>query len=619
MAEIVHYHESSGTEETTTSNSLAEITGRTIAWSDLTGAGFAASDEVFIIWSWSAGIDSTGSEKVFGQIGHGTTFAGRTDFLSAEFGVEAQDSSALNGHRMLGWIEEHTLVANENFYFALRSDDVLAGATARSGNWSITFLKKADLAADDYRFTEANTTGNTTTNAFATAISATLPSGGGDDWAILGCVHHDVASTAANHEQRLQVAGSNVMTMSLEGEDTAEELPHMSVYYHAGAGASDAINLQVREDLNLGHTYDYTRLLCLRMEAFADHVGTYTGTDVALSGSVDTYVEADTVSLSLSANGDVMVIGQPIIDAASTDCDPYLRIQEGGTDIVSNYGRASDHARDTTDFIPIWGAVVGNMTSGTKTIDLDVAQDETASASNHVEEVSLIAFSLELAGAGGVTITPPAATITLTEYDPTVTRDHTAAPNAETIQLNTYDPTIDIQTPGADVTVTPPAATITLTTYNPVIVVGADVTIQAPAATVTLTGYNPTVTRDWSVFPNAETIQLTTYDPTITVDADTTIQAPKATITLTAYDPNIAVSGNIQPGAGTIQIVGNDPIVIRDHTVPVPLGSVTINTYDPTIAFKGWQPTADASGTWTPATESSDIWTPVTESSDTWT
>ena len=183
MANITNLQKPDAAERTTTSASLVEITQRTIAWAALTTAGFAASDDVFIILTF--GLDSNSStNRAICNFGHGTTFAGRTDFFPVSPEVEAQDVDALVGGRHLGWVIDHTLVVNELFYFSLA---IPAASTARSANFNVTIIKKGDLAAGDWRYSQvANAIALDGTYATGRDAQITLPAAGGDDWLIIG-------------------------------------------------------------------------------------------------------------------------------------------------------------------------------------------------------------------------------------------------------------------------------------------------------------------------------------------------------------------------------------------------------------------------------------------------
>ncbi len=396
--QVTNLQKPDAAERSTTNTSLTEITQRTVPWSDLTTAGFAADDVVFMIWNFSLG---GGSASVLQScnIGHGTTFAGRTDFFPVDPTVEPQSSVSLNGHRHLGWVEEHTLVVNEDIYFSLRTTDTPA---ARSANFNLTIIKKADLAAGDFRYdSQANAIAVDTNFSTGRDAAVTLPSSGGDNWLIISCGLWDMADIAVSIEQRISIDGVDTnMLLSYEAEDILEQLPFMCVYPLDSAAASQVITFEGREVSASSNVLDESRMLALRLGAFADHITLHDKTTDALSTTPDTFVETGTVDLVLGETGDVFVIGQSVIDPSDTNADPYLRLQEGGADIISAMGRASDHARDATDLLGIVVHVIGSMTSGTKNIDMDVAQDENTSAADAVER-SLIAFSLELAGGAG--------------------------------------------------------------------------------------------------------------------------------------------------------------------------------------------------------------------------
>ena len=401
-ADITNLQKPDAAERTTTSATLAEVTQRTIAWADLTGAGFAASDDVFIILTF--GLDSnSGVNRAFCNFGHGTTFAGRTDFFPVSPEVETQDVDALVGGRYLGWVIDHTLVVNELFYFSLA---IPAASTARSANFNVTIIKKGDLAVGDWRYdTKSSAIALDATYATGRDAQITLPGASGDDWLIIAGGDFDPGNLNQDIQQQINIDGvDTVMTTSNEPEIALEQFPFINIYALAAAAASQTVTFEAREEVGGGgHVLDRSFVLALRLEAFADHILLTDTTTDALSITPDTYVETGTVDLSLTVTGDVFVIGQSIIGSASVNTDPYLRLQEGGADIIAAMGRASAHSHDVTNDVGIETHVIGNMTSGTKTIDMDVAQDKSTAAANAIER-TLVAFSLDLAAAGSTAL-----------------------------------------------------------------------------------------------------------------------------------------------------------------------------------------------------------------------
>lgn len=399
MAAITYLTKTDTTLRTEVGASLVEITERTISWSDLTTAGFAASDVVFIIWNWSLGEGSTTAGHGVSNFGHGTSFAGRTDWFPVDTLVETMSASSQQGDKFFGWVEEHTLVTSENIYFGLANG---AGVIGESSNFSCTVIKQADLAVGDWRYdAQANAVAVTTDFVDGRDAQVTLPSDGGDDWLIIACGNWDVATTSISFEQQINIDGvGTVMLLSCEGEDTNEQLPLMCVYPLASAATSQVVTFEGRESASSSFVLDSSRVLAIRLNAFADHQ-LLTDTTTDTFSTADTYVETATISLSLSATGPVFVIGQSIVDApASGVTNPYMRLQEGNSDIVTDMGRYGDWSRDPTDLLGVVAHAIGSMTNGTKTIDMDVA-NEVSNTSTDVIERSLIAFSLELAAAAG--------------------------------------------------------------------------------------------------------------------------------------------------------------------------------------------------------------------------
>lgn len=399
MAQITNFHRQVAAEQASTSITLVEVSNYTILFTELQTAGFAAGDVVLCIWTFCAGGNQTSNDGIY-NIGWGTTFAAALDLFPVHLQVEDMDATTLNGGVHMGWVDQRTLVVNENLYYA---QAMLASGIAQTSNFSCLIIKQSDLGVDDFRY-DANVSAIAVDTNFTTGRDAqvTLPASGGGDWVILACGDWDLASVTINIEQRINVDGvATQMLSSREAEENTEQLAIMSVGFVASAAASQTVTFEGREAADSTNVLDRSRILALRLGAFESSQFSHTGSGGAteLSTTLDAFTQIATISLSLTTTGPVVVMGQTIVDESTSpfDSDPYLRLQENNVDIVANMGRGTDHTRDLKDIIGVNTMVSASMNSGTRTIDMDVARDETAAASTNAVAWTLVAFSLELA------------------------------------------------------------------------------------------------------------------------------------------------------------------------------------------------------------------------------
>jgi hypothetical protein len=114
---------------------------------------------------------------------------------------------------------------------------------------------------------------------------------------------------------------------------------------------------------------------------------------------------------------------------------------------------------------------------------------------------------------GGVSVSVPAAALTLTGYAPTVTNPLSIAIPAGALTLTGYAPTVT--TAAAGTTVSVPAASLTLTGYAPTVSISAVIAI--PAGGLTLTGFAPSVylTAGTIVDVPAAGLSLSGFVPTV--------------------------------------------------------------------------------------------------------
>ena len=166
MANLTHFVKADTTERTSTNTSAEELTDYTIAWSDLTGAGFAASDDVLIlvaVKTWN----SSANNNTYFAVGFGTTFAGRSE--EADSVQRAEPIGTANGDQYL-WFDRRTLVNNENIYFRGQT----TAGTASYNEFVCLVLKLGQLSSNDFIYAETSPSGDAP-NTATDGASATVP------------------------------------------------------------------------------------------------------------------------------------------------------------------------------------------------------------------------------------------------------------------------------------------------------------------------------------------------------------------------------------------------------------------------------------------------------------
>jgi len=203
------------------------------------------------------------------------------------------------------------------------------------------------------------------------------------------------------------------------------------------------------------------------------------------------------------------------------------------------------------------------------------------------------------AAAGGTTVTPGAAALTLTTYAPTVSTPVTCTPGPASLTLTTFAPTVSTPvtcTPGAASltlttyaptvstprTATPGAAALTLTTYAPT--VSTPVTATPGTASLTLTAYAPTVSTPRTVTPGTASLTLTTYAPTVSATGAVTATPGAAALTLTTYAPTVATPRTVTPGAASLTLTTYAPNVQAPRTCAPGAAALALTLYAPTVS-----------------------------------
>lgn len=178
------------------------------------------------------------------------------------------------------------------------------------------------------------------------------------------------------------------------------------------------------------------------------------------------------------------------------------------------------------------------------------------------------------------TVTPAAASLTLTAYTPSVVLGTKLTPGALSLTTTRYTPTV--LTP---VVATPGALALTMTPYTPSVTIGLTVTPGALA--LALTAYPPTVINPQSATPGAASLTLTGYAPSALTPV---VAIPGAgAMALTAYALSPITSNIVTPGAASMALTGYVPVVqVGWQLTPGP-ASLVLATYGITWTLSGFK------------------------------
>lgn len=395
MAEITHFVKTDFTHRVNTDTSAVEESNYTITYENLTGAGFAAGDDVIIIVGVVHGTGHANVNMHF-QVGFGTTYAGRTDDASSYQGMEGVTTTASTGQQYL-WFDRRTLVDGEDIYFSRWSGN--GSFEARSDGFFCIVLGLDDLTANDFGYADNTPSGDAPTSYDTSGASFSTPAAG--DWLIFTCGHWLIDSTSADAFMAISAGGTDYSEYQMEGEDSADEWCFGTMAYRASLGSGQTVQARYRTD-SASHDCDRTAVFGLRLDAFEDHDGAH-NTSTITHSVLNTYQEfAGFGSYVKSSTGNLIAIGLPIhtINTLAVQF-PYGQIQLAGSDWPSSNDQEERNGANGAE--DQRGNVVfgyASVSSGTHDWDFDIAESNSVSPTFNCDEQIAAVFSLELGGAG---------------------------------------------------------------------------------------------------------------------------------------------------------------------------------------------------------------------------
>ena len=405
MAALTHFSKMDTTERTA-GTSATELTDYTISWSDLTTAGFAAGDNVFILVGVNPAHSTSGNTNFEFRVGFGTTYVDRVDDPTSRY-VSQAPTTAGKGEQYL-WCRQRTLVTDENIYFT----GLNASGTSRYITFRCLILNYDDLDAGDKLYAEATHGGDAPTSYDTNGAGAATPSAG--DWLIVAAARYDSADTTSDMFVAINDGTSDVSEINTEVETSAGFRPIGTFAYKASLGSGVTVRTRFKCVVGtLAPLIVTTTIFGIRLNAFADHWGAHT-TNTVTHTVLDTFTTiASNSSFTLSATGPLCILGWPIHATSTSTNHPMGLISvDGGTNewpaTVTRRSIADNGAAQR--IAPLLYGYAASQAAGILNVAVQAAEDDSVSSSVCVEQVA-VAFSLELAGAppppGGM-VHPPA-------------------------------------------------------------------------------------------------------------------------------------------------------------------------------------------------------------------
>lgn len=181
------------------------------------------------------------------------------------------------------------------------------------------------------------------------------------------------------------------------------------------------------------------------------------------------------------------------------------------------------------------------------------------------------------AGGGGVTVTPGAASVTLSTFAPAVLTPRLCTPAVASLATTAYAPTVS--TPRL---ATPATATLTTTAFAPTVSTPRLVTPGTLA--LSLTAFAPTVSAPRVCTPGTLALTTTAFAPTVSVSDASAIVPGTATLTITTYAPTVSAPRLVTPPTATLTLATFAPTVAAPRLVTPPTASLTTTKFAPTVS-----------------------------------
>lgn len=393
---LPHVVKMKGTNENVTSTSGAELTEVTISWSELVAAGFSAGDNIAIIGGASIS-GNTNTNYGRAHIRVGSTFAGATELPGTLYDVEHGSTNNTAGQPYLA-IDDYQLATDDNIYIA-------AWVNTGTGYFKDQYLivmNRDDLGSGNYKYAESTPSSDASTS-YTDGASVTLPAG---DWWIIGMTQWLDDSATADILTRFDLGGTAYNEHRNEGEDTANTMNQPLMGYFASVAADTVAKIQYRADTSTTHDCIYTKIMAIRLSAFAAHDGQNTSDDITTTDT-NLYTDFASCDLTIDEESPVLALGWPVHTPLSGICSINGRVLRDAT-LFSTIGN-NDCRPNSTDStcrvgMPIFG-YNATQAAGTYTFTYQF-QESLDKTNQHVWQQVAVAFTFRLlSSSAGITRT----------------------------------------------------------------------------------------------------------------------------------------------------------------------------------------------------------------------
>ena len=165
----------------------------------------------------------------------------------------------------------------------------------------------------------------------------------------------------------------------------------------------------------------------------------------------------------------------------------------------------------------------------------------------------------------------------LTAYAPTVRLDKIAIPPAASLTLTGYAPTVTGS--GGGVAVTPPTAALSLTGYAPTIARA----VTPPTGSLTLASSAPTVLAPRVVVPSVGALTAATLAPTVVASANVSVTPATASLDLASFAPTVLAPRIAVPTTTSLTLAAFAPTIVNPKSATPPTATLTTTGYAPTV------------------------------------
>lgn len=320
MAALNHAYAMASGTNSSSSTSYVNVS----ASANIDGSALIGDDEYAILFGGMVGgnsISNNGFEFKCVEDGVG-------DLSFSHARHESRRGGTTNGHAY-SFLDKVTAASTPNDY-----DQQHKAPSGKSVNWDYAWslaINLTELGSSNYKWDEDTTLLDALDNASWTDGASVTLGDGSSDWIVFYFAHVLVDSTSGGIKMQLDVGGTPMDYIGLEGEDTVEEYCIGAFAILEAPASSTDVTVQLQTDSATAGIMDVdcNRVFAMRLDAFENHYAERDTSDINVTAADTATIVGNVLhTVDTDATSDWQIMSYSLLDPGNSNKRSHAQVED---------------------------------------------------------------------------------------------------------------------------------------------------------------------------------------------------------------------------------------------------------------------------------------------------